>query len=178
MKSKEQVYIHIKNEETRKKAVEVLIKHNQVISPENPELSDYNENEYLKFNTEANCWVTSDYKTNLKETTISVLDIILSPNESEIKLPSRPVEKSILQEAEEIINGSRAEDYGSVTENFTKIAVGWKEIFADGNFTPRRVALAMVWLKICRDVNTPKRDNLVDSIGYVACVEKMINEAN
>ena len=90
----------------------------------------------------------------------------------------RPVEKSILQEAEEIINGSRAEDYGSVTENFTKIAVGWKEIFADGNFTPRRVALAMAWLKICRDVNTPKRDNLVDGIGYFGCVEKMDNEAN
>lgn len=107
----------------------------------------------------------------------SIQDVANHILEQEKKEP-RPVEKSILQEAEEIINGSRAEDYGSVTENFTKIAVGWKEIFSDGNFTPRRVALAMVWLKICRDVNTPKRDNLVDSIGYVACVEKMDNEAN
>lgn len=86
--------------------------------------------------------------------------------------------KTILQEAEEIINGSRAEDYGSVTENFTKIAVGWKEIFADGNFTPRRVALAMAWLKICRDVNTPKHDNILDIAGYAGCIGKMDNEAN
>lgn len=91
------------------------------------------------------------------------------------KSSPRPVEKSILQEAEEIINGSRAEDYGSVTENFTKIAVGCKEIFVDGNFTPRRVALAMAWLKICRDVNTPKHDNILDIAGYIG---KMDNEAN
>lgn len=87
-------------------------------------------------------------------------------------------EKSILQQAEEIINGSRAEDYGNVTDNFTKIAVGWKEIFADGNFTPRRVALAMAWLKICRDVNTPKHDNIVDLAGYAGCIGKMDNERN
>lgn len=85
---------------------------------------------------------------------------------------------SLLQEAESIINGSRAEDYGSVTENFNKIAVGWKEIFADGNFTPRKVALAMCWLKICRDVNTPKHDNILDLAGYAGCVGKMDNESN
>lgn len=83
---------------------------------------------------------------------------------------------SLLQEAEQIINGSRAEDYGSVTENFEKIAKGWEMIFSKGEFTPRNVANAMIWLKICRDTNTPKYDNPLDIAGYAGCIGKMINE--
>lgn len=311
MKTKEQIYVLVKNEEIRKKAADVLLKHNQNIDAESEGLFNYNDYPYLKFDTDANYWVTSDYKSERTSINIEMLDKILSQSASEVKLTleniqvdctneseenikqmanifnkaeyryynddesyalkvmfegkylyleddneilldqkdenktiityekfmelfapeekvsnstglenkqpeptiseyfesikdlpptdfsfkqsnklgyieqlydektsPRPVEKSILQEAEEITNGSRAEDYGSVTENFTKIAVGWKEIFADGNFTPRRVALAMIWLKTCRDVNTPKHDNILDIAGYAGCIGKMDNEAN
>lgn len=82
---------------------------------------------------------------------------------------------SILEEAEKIVGGARNEDYGSVKDNFDKISTGWEEIFKDGIFNGRKVALAMIWLKICRDINTPKRDNLVDIAGYARCAEKYSN---
>lgn len=217
METKKQIYVHIKDEQIKSTVIRVLAKHKQLIASIIPIFSDYKEYPYLKYDSEGNYWVLSDYHNGgIAEISAEQLDEILSFEKpidnhddlviEEVSIQERyqkpftpkllseillefvnkkvdkknysDTKKSILQEAEEIINGSRAEDYGSVTENFTKIAVGWKEIFADGNFTPRRVAHAMVWLKICRDVNTPKRDNLVDGIGYFGCVEKMDNEEN
>lgn len=82
---------------------------------------------------------------------------------------------SILQEAEKIINGDRAQDYGSVKDNFTMIAKGW-ELIVEAPITPEQVGLMMVWLKVARQINKPKRDNLVDIAGYAGCIEKIGNE--
>ena len=79
---------------------------------------------------------------------------------------------SILQEAEEIINGERARLYGSVTENFSRIAAGWTEIIGK-EVTAEQVGLCMVWLKIARQVNMQHRDNLVDGAGYFGTLEKL-----
>ena len=203
MKTKEQIYVHIKNEETRKQAVEVLNRHNQIISPENKGLADYNENPYLKFDKDDKYWVTSDYKRNLTEISVEKLDEILSQETKSythnkylevyqafgdkenifVRSDQFPEWKkiilthSILQEAEEITNGSRAEDYGNVRDNFTKIANIWTEIIG-AKVTPEQVGLCMMGLKIAREVNTHKRDNLVDLAGYANCLDKMYNEAN
>jgi len=83
--------------------------------------------------------------------------------------------KSILQEAEELINGERAADYGKVSDNFANIAAGWNIIAKDG-ITPRKVGLMMAWVKICRDLVSPKHDNLVDGAGYFGCIDKMDRE--
>lgn len=80
--------------------------------------------------------------------------------------------KSILQEAEELINGDRAEAYGDAKTNFTKIAVGWSEIFGT-NITAKQVALGMIWLKMCREGNKSGRDNIVDIAGYAGLIEKL-----
>ena len=82
---------------------------------------------------------------------------------------------TILEEAQKAVYGERERDYGSVTENFTNIAKGW-EIILKSNVTPEQVALCMAWLKIARQMNTSKRDNMVDLAGYAACIEKMENE--
>jgi hypothetical protein len=37
--------------------------------------------------------------------------------------------------------------------------------------TPRQVALMMIGVKLAREVNTPKRDNLLDIAGYVKCID-------
>lgn len=84
--------------------------------------------------------------------------------------------KSILLEAEELINGERAKDYGRVTDNFKNIADGWNIIINNEPVTPRKVGLMMAWLKICRDVQNPKHDNLVDTAGYMGCIDKMSRE--
>ncbi len=71
----------------------------------------------------------------------------------------------ILEEAKVIINGARREEYGSVTESFGKLAKMWSLIL-DYEVTPSQVCLCMIGLKITRELNMHKRDNLVDLAGY------------
>jgi hypothetical protein len=85
--------------------------------------------------------------------------------------------QTILQEAQSVVYGDRQADYGSVTENFNNVAKLWSVILKT-DVSPRQVALCMVQLKIAREMNKPKRDNLVDICGYAACLEKMENEEN
>ena len=80
--------------------------------------------------------------------------------------------QNVLEEANGLIYGERESDYGSVTDNFNNIAKGWSVIFGK-DVTAEQVGLAMVWLKVARQVNKPKRDNLVDAAGYIGCVDKV-----
>lgn len=82
---------------------------------------------------------------------------------------------SILTEAEDLINGARHEDYGSPLADFTLIAELWTPILGV-SVLPEDVALCMVQLKIARELNKPKRDNLVDAAGYLGCIEIMQSE--
>lgn len=74
-------------------------------------------------------------------------------------------EDSILQEAAEVVSGARMRDYAHPRVNFERIAKMWS-VLLDYPVTPRDVARCMIALKLARDVNTPKRDNLVDIAGY------------
>lgn len=98
-------------------------------------------------------------------------------NEKVRKYPLTPSEcidsnKTILDEAKDIIYGDREKDYGTVTDNFTKIAKIWSAII-DKEVTPVQVGLMMAGLKIARQCFKDKHDNLVDAIGYIACIDKM-----
>jgi hypothetical protein len=86
--------------------------------------------------------------------------------------PHFPTGESILVEAMRIIDGEREEDYGQARTNFDRIATGWEVIF-DQQITGRQVALAMIWLKISRDLHHPKRDNAVDIAGYAGLMERV-----
>jgi hypothetical protein len=78
--------------------------------------------------------------------------------------------ESLLEEADAIINGERRAEYGEAQRSFSRIARGWSEIL-DCKVTAKQVALAMVWLKISRELNKPKRDNMVDAAGYIGLTE-------
>lgn len=82
---------------------------------------------------------------------------------------------NILQEAENAVYGDREADYGSVLENFTTVAKLWS-VVAKVELTPEQVGLMMVQLKVARQMNKAKRDNLVDGAGYFATLEKMEEE--
>lgn len=90
--------------------------------------------------------------------------------------------KSILEEAEEIINGERAKAYGHPTPNHRAIASLWQAYLnnretlgIDGDLTPEDAALMMVLLKVARLQFLPDhRDSLVDIAGYVGCVERIV----
>ena len=79
----------------------------------------------------------------------------------------------ILDEAQSIIYGQRAIDYGPPTKNFQRIAIGWSVIFGC-DVTPQQVALGMIWLKTARLVENPfDHDGRLDVIGYALCLERL-----
>ena len=79
---------------------------------------------------------------------------------------------TILEEAEQIINGERKDAYGPVEESFKKVATIWSVVLGY-EVTPAQVALCMVGLKLVREVTTHKRDNLVDAAGYLGLMEHL-----
>ncbi len=78
----------------------------------------------------------------------------------------------ILDEAAHIIEGPRRSSYGDVSESFQRIADMWSPILRRQVF-PYEVALCMIALKICREINEHGHDNLVDIIGYAALMDSM-----
>ena len=73
--------------------------------------------------------------------------------------------ESILDEAKRIVHGERGENYGHPFEDFSRTAKIWSAVLGI-KVEPEQVALCMVGLKISRECNRPKRDNVVDGAGY------------
>lgn len=72
----------------------------------------------------------------------------------------------ILDKAKTLIAGDRHDDYGPADDEFDRIAAGWQIIFEDGLVNARKVALAMIWMKCCRELASNKADNWIDLAGY------------
>lgn len=83
--------------------------------------------------------------------------------------------KSILQEAEELIHGDRNYTYDHPLDNFNRIKKGWEVIF-NCEITEEQVGMAMTWVKIAREAYMHKRDNLTDGAGYLGTIEMVIEE--
>ncbi len=79
---------------------------------------------------------------------------------------------SILQEAERLINGDRAQDYCDVTENFGRIAKLWGA-YRGQFFDHHDVAMMMILVKVARQSSGYHRDSVVDIAGYAALDEKV-----
>jgi len=83
--------------------------------------------------------------------------------------------ENILEEAQRLVHGDRGEDYGHPLDDFTKTAKIWSAILGI-EVTPEQVSLCMIGVKISRQVNKPKRDNLVDAAGYAETTQMVIDE--
>lgn len=106
--------------------------------------------------------------------------------ESELELAEEPEKQNILQEADSLTAGDRGADYGHPLDDYAKTGMIWgallhkwsKESAASNHpipVPPELACLMMVGVKLSREVNKHKRDNLVDGCGYLRCVE-MIHE--
>lgn len=81
------------------------------------------------------------------------------------KAPHRPGLESISNEAVDHVTGDRNDSYGHPEDDFTRIGTMWSAILG----TPvdaAQVALCLIALKIAREVHAPKKDSVVDGIGY------------
>lgn len=86
--------------------------------------------------------------------------------------------QSILLEAEGIVHGARQADYGHPRDNHARTAALWNAYItgkynASSGLNAEDVCFLMVLQKISRQMNAPKRDNLVDIAGYTANIEML-----
>ncbi len=80
---------------------------------------------------------------------------------------------NILEEAQAVVYGPRAEAYGHPSKNFDRIARLWNA-YTGLDLSHDDVALMMVLVKVARLQETPRhRDSLVDIAGYAATVERL-----
>lgn len=82
---------------------------------------------------------------------------------------------SLLQEANKLINGPKAADYGDFLEEGTRWADMVNAIY-DTEFVAEDMALIMVLLKMVRHKKNPdRRDSRVDAAGYIGLIDKIID---
>lgn len=83
--------------------------------------------------------------------------------------------KSVLLEANKLVHGERNKEYGSPLDDFSRTAKMWSAILGI-EIPPEKVGLCMIALKISRQCNKPKRDNMVDAAGYAETVDWALQE--
>jgi len=81
---------------------------------------------------------------------------------------------SMLDEAKNIVDGKRNEDYGNINDSFLRIAGLWSA-YTGITLDKYDVAKMMMLLKISRAKNGNHRDSYVDIVGYVECVDKLMD---
>lgn len=92
--------------------------------------------------------------------------------------------KSILLEANDLVNGDRLEQYGPVYENLSKVGKMAELMLSDNEkmqlescmLTPTILTKVMIAMKLSRQSTFSKRDNLVDLAGYTELLDTVISE--
>lgn len=82
---------------------------------------------------------------------------------------------SVLLEAQSLVHGDRGADYGHPLDDFSRTAKMWSAILGC-EVSPEKVGLCMCAVKISRQCNRPKLDNLVDLAGYAETVRMVLDE--
>ena len=85
------------------------------------------------------------------------------------------VTETTLQEAQRLVHGDRGVAYGHPLDDFSRTAAMWSAILGH-QVSAEQVGLCMCAVKISRQCNMPKRDNMVDLAGYAETVQMVIGE--
>lgn len=106
------------------------------------------------------------------------LQNVVKVEKSQIEPVQFPPFHNVFSEASGIVYGDREEVYGRPAKNLKHIAEQWELYLKQkyGNactISAEDVCYMMSDLKKCRQINSPKRDNLVDGIGYIGLIERL-----
>ena len=112
----------------------------------------------------------SIYRTDNKAVIFVKYKTDETPKEQE---KTETVNKSILEEALEIVKGSRNVDYGDPVISFIKIGK-IATLISGEPMTPIMCCAALMAVKIERESYKHKRDNLVDLCGYTEIMNRLI----
>lgn len=85
------------------------------------------------------------------------------------------VNESICQEAHRITNTDRNEDYGHPLDDFSHAAEIISAIL-QREISPEEIPLIQIGIKLARESNKHKRDNLVDIAGYANTMQMLLDE--
>ena len=99
---------------------------------------------------------------------------ILDPIEIPQFLQARPAPISVLPEADAVVHGRSAAEYGSPSGGFAKTAALWSA-YLGFEISAKDCAAMFALNKFSREKHKHKRDNLVDIAGY-AEVMRMIED--
>lgn len=78
---------------------------------------------------------------------------------------------SILADADRLVAEDRNADYGHPLDDFEKVVGMARALWGRGPETPEEHAIYMVFVKLAREANRPKRDNRVDGAGYLKTLD-------
>jgi hypothetical protein len=91
----------------------------------------------------------------------------------------RTESKNIFEQAQSIVDGKRQDDYGVPERNFDGISKAWSGILVEklkSDITPQEVSMMMVALKLVREANRHKDDNIVDAAGYLILTDRLTDK--
>jgi len=95
----------------------------------------------------------------------------------EVKEPTRyqpPTDETCLETAARLVDGDRNANYGHPAEDFARTAGMWRSLFG-WDVDEKRVALAMVCVKLSRLIQSPQhKDSVVDGPGYFRAYEAVL----
>jgi len=84
---------------------------------------------------------------------------------------------ALLNEAKEIINGPRQDDYGNAETSFNAVAAMWSA-FLGHSISAHQVAVCMALLKAARLRNGPHKDSALDAASYFALSYELSESQN
>jgi len=79
---------------------------------------------------------------------------------------------AMLDKVRDITSGERQKSYGNPLTNHERIAAFWST-YLEIDINYRQVAMMMVLVKVARDMNATKEDNITDIMGYAKIIADM-----